>query len=101
MWQPIDLPTTSLPRSSAVNDIDCGECGAAAGETCHSPACGTWDYDDTNEVLAAMRDWIADCGFRHEDGQPADDLTDDEVRRAVANLYEGGAEQFLADMAEA
>jgi hypothetical protein len=53
------------------------------------------------EEIQAMRDWIADCQWAESMWwyeEWVEDLTDDEVVRAIGRHYEGGVAAFVAAM---
>lgn len=51
-----------------------------------------------DSVIAAMREWIADCEWN--DLVDPSVLSDDEVVAGVRRHYQGGVAQFVADLGE-
>jgi len=49
-------------------------------------------------MLQLMREWLLDC-FDHDDASVLDieTCTPEQIRRAVARLYDGGLSQFEID----
>jgi hypothetical protein len=53
--------------------------------------------ESLSELLAAARDWLADCSWRDLEAEEIADLPDAAVVGGVARHYEGGWEQFVRD----
>lgn len=56
-------------------------------------------YNVTDEDVAEMRAWIADCGFleNEPDGATVDDLTDVDVIDGVCRHYSGSIQGWYLD----
>jgi hypothetical protein len=52
----------------------------------------------TDEELAAMRHWIADCPWADLDLDDIDGMTNDDVVLGVLQHYAGGLRAFLDDL---
>jgi hypothetical protein len=50
------------------------------------------------EEIKLARDWIKDCDWADiEDDEDVDDLTDEQVEKAVQRFYDGGISNFKHD----
>ena len=52
---------------------------------------------ETIDTVKDMRDWLSDIAYALPDDIEVADLFDDEVIDMVANAYDGGVGQFIAD----
>lgn len=53
--------------------------------------------DLTGELVTEARGWLSDCSWDDMDPDEIDELSSTQVQRAIAQHYDGGIGQFVAD----